>query len=269
MPEEIVGRGVELAAVERFVDQATRSFAALVLEGEAGIGKTTLWEAALAAARSRGWLILSSRPVRSEQGLTLGGLSDVLGGLDDVALAGLPEPQRHALEVALLRVAPSGSAAGPACVVGRGGRPPAQPDVAGATRPPRPRRCAVARRQLGRDLRVRDPPALGPPARSRRLRSAPVRRPPPRTGSWRPCRSIVSSGSPWGPCRSARSTGCSRPGSDAPSRASSSSGSRPRRGAIRSMRSRSRVPSNDPAHRSRWASRSRCRSHSDRSSRGA
>ena len=46
MPDEIVGRGVELAAVERFVDRATRSFAALVLEGEAGIGKTTIWEPA-------------------------------------------------------------------------------------------------------------------------------------------------------------------------------------------------------------------------------
>ncbi len=108
LSDEIVGRGVELAAVERFVDRASRSFAALVLEGDAGIGKTTLWESALAAARARGWLVLISRPVRSEQGLTLGGLSDVFGGLDDSALAGLPEPQRHALEVALLRVAPSG-----------------------------------------------------------------------------------------------------------------------------------------------------------------
>ena len=109
MPEEIVGRGIELAAVERLWTGATRSFAALVLEGEAGIGKTTLWESALAAARARGWLVLVSRPVRSEQGLTLGGLSDVFAGLDDGALAGLPEPQRHALEVALLRVAPSGT----------------------------------------------------------------------------------------------------------------------------------------------------------------
>ena len=268
MPEEIVGRGVELAAVERFVDRATRSFAALVLEGEAGIGKTTLWDAALAAARSRGWLILSSRPVRSEQGLTLGGLSDVFGGLDDLALAGLPEPQRHALEVALLRVAPSGSLPDQRAL---------SVAVAGLLRsltsPERPVLLALD------DAQWLDESSAAIFAYAiRRLSDRPLglvvsvragRRPRPRTGSWRRCRSIVSSGSPWVPCRSARSTGCSRPGSAAPSRVSSSSGSRPRRGAIRSTRSRSREPSSVPARRSGWARRSRCRSRSDRSSRGA
>jgi DNA-binding CsgD family transcriptional regulator len=106
--DEIVGRAAELAAVERCLDLASRSTAALVLEGEAGIGKTTIWGTAVDAARARGWLVLASRPARSEQALTLGALSDVFGGLPDDASAVLPEPQRHALEVALLRAEPSG-----------------------------------------------------------------------------------------------------------------------------------------------------------------
>ena len=40
---EIVGRERELAALAGFVDEAPRRPRALVLEGEAGIGKTTLW----------------------------------------------------------------------------------------------------------------------------------------------------------------------------------------------------------------------------------
>ena len=109
MADEVVGRGVELAVVERFVERGAQSLAALVVEGEPGIGKTTIWEAALDAARARGWLVLSSRPARSERGLTLGGLSDLLRDLDGSVLARLAEPQRYALEVALLRVLPSGA----------------------------------------------------------------------------------------------------------------------------------------------------------------
>ncbi len=109
MSEEIVGRGVELAAVRRLMDRAARSLAFLALEGEAGIGKTTIWGAALDDARARDWLVLTSIPARAEQGLTLGGLSDAFEGLPDDAIARLPEPQRHALEVALLRVEPSGA----------------------------------------------------------------------------------------------------------------------------------------------------------------
>ncbi len=109
MPDEVVGRGVELAAVERFVERAARGLAALILEGEAGIGKTTLWEAALAAAGDAGFRLLRSRPARSELGLTLGGLTDLLDEVDASVLERLPDPQRHALEVALLRVAPSGT----------------------------------------------------------------------------------------------------------------------------------------------------------------
>jgi DNA-binding CsgD family transcriptional regulator len=109
VPDEVVGRVVELAAVERFVEGAGRGLAALVLEGEPGIGKTTIWEAALDAASHAGFSILRSRPARSEHGLTLGGLTDLFDGVDATVLDRLPDPQRHALEVALLRVAPSGT----------------------------------------------------------------------------------------------------------------------------------------------------------------
>ena len=109
VPDAVVGRGIELAAVDRFVDRARVGLAALILEGEPGIGKTTIWEAGVDAAHDSGALVLRSRPARSELGLTLGGLTDLLDGVDPSALERLPDPQRHALEVALLRVAPSGS----------------------------------------------------------------------------------------------------------------------------------------------------------------
>ncbi len=110
MAAEVVGRGVELAAVEPFLARAGDGLAALVFEGEAGIGKSTIWEAAVETASARGWRVLSARPARSEQALTLGGLTDLLDGIDDDALADLPAPQRRALEIALLRVEPTGTA---------------------------------------------------------------------------------------------------------------------------------------------------------------
>jgi DNA-binding CsgD family transcriptional regulator len=108
VPEEVVGRGDELAATERLIERAATGLAALVLTGAAGIGKTTIWEAGVAAARAASFTVLRTRPARSETVLTLGGLTDLLGPIADRVVGELPEPQRHALEVALLRVAPSG-----------------------------------------------------------------------------------------------------------------------------------------------------------------
>ena len=51
---------------------------ALVLEGEAGIGKSTLWLAGVDAAHERGLRVLSARPAESEQGLAYAGLGDLL-----------------------------------------------------------------------------------------------------------------------------------------------------------------------------------------------
>ena len=102
MAAEIVGREEELSSLQAFVDEATRGPAALVLEGEAGIGKSTLWEAGIERAHAQGLTVFSSQPAEAERALGHVGLGDLLdGGVDHVLPALLP-PRRRALQVALL-----------------------------------------------------------------------------------------------------------------------------------------------------------------------
>jgi DNA-binding CsgD family transcriptional regulator len=99
---EIVGRDEELAFLAAFVAGAVEGPSTVVLDGEVGIGKSTLWRAGVEHARSQGRRILSSRPAEAERGLALVGLGDLF---DDVLGDVLPElapPRRRALEVALL-----------------------------------------------------------------------------------------------------------------------------------------------------------------------
>src|SRR2546422_6165229 len=103
--DRVVGRGTELSRLDAFMDDVTEGPAALLLEGESGIGKTTLWKRGVATASERGWRALSTRPAESEAKLSYAGLADLLDGCDDV-LQELPDPQRNALEVALLRAEP-------------------------------------------------------------------------------------------------------------------------------------------------------------------
>ncbi len=102
---QLVGRQWEIAGVDRFLDLVPRGPAALVLEGEAGIGKTTVWRAALDAARSRSYRVLICRASESEGALSFLGLGDLLEGAGGDAFELLPEPQRVALEQALRRSA--------------------------------------------------------------------------------------------------------------------------------------------------------------------
>jgi DNA-binding CsgD family transcriptional regulator len=77
--------------------------AACVLEGEPGIGKTTVLAEAVRRARLAGWRILSCRPAPSDAGLPHVGLADLLATVGDDIFESLPPPQRRPLEVALLR----------------------------------------------------------------------------------------------------------------------------------------------------------------------
>jgi DNA-binding CsgD family transcriptional regulator len=107
-PADLIGRAAELEAVDRFLEQARRGLASLVIDGDAGIGKTAIWRAATERAVERGARLLRSAPAESERELTLGGLTDLLSDVTDAELAALPSVQRHALEIGLLRAEPAG-----------------------------------------------------------------------------------------------------------------------------------------------------------------
>ena len=108
-----IGRDGEIARGEAFLARVGRGTAALVLEGAAGVGKTTVWAALVDEASQRGWTVLVARPAEGEVPLTLTTLADLLDAVAPEVLAGLPEPQRRALSAALLREAPARDALEP------------------------------------------------------------------------------------------------------------------------------------------------------------
>lgn len=99
----VIGRDRELRLVEAFLDTAGPGTRALVLSGEAGIGKTAVWHAGLDGATDRGYRVLVTRPTEAEARLPFAALSDLFGELLDIAPPQLPPPQQAALEVALMR----------------------------------------------------------------------------------------------------------------------------------------------------------------------
>jgi AAA ATPase domain len=102
----VIGRVAELEAVERLLAAARERFSALLLEGEAGIGKTTVFDEALRIAEADGFHVLVCRPAAAEASLSLTAVGDLLGAVPETAWEGLPRPQRRALDVALLRIEP-------------------------------------------------------------------------------------------------------------------------------------------------------------------
>ncbi len=110
---EIVAREKELAAVRAFIDVEHAGAAALVLEGDAGIGKSTLWRAGVEHARSCGVRVLISRPAEVELGLGHAGLSDLFEDVLGEVLPALSAPRRRAVEAALLLEEPDGETVDP------------------------------------------------------------------------------------------------------------------------------------------------------------
>lgn len=106
---EVAGRDRELATVTAFLDGLASGPSGLLLEGEAGIGKTTVWDAGVAGAAARSYIIVQARPAESEATLSFAVLGDLMDGVLAQALPELPSPQRRALQVALLMEDPAGS----------------------------------------------------------------------------------------------------------------------------------------------------------------
>lgn len=103
MAAAVIGRESVLVAVDTVLAAARVGLTALVLEGEAGIGKTTVWREGLARAMTGGFRVLSCRAATSEAKLSFAALGDLLAPVEPAAFASLPAPQREALDSALLR----------------------------------------------------------------------------------------------------------------------------------------------------------------------
>jgi DNA-binding CsgD family transcriptional regulator len=104
--DRVIGRESELSRVGEMLDDVARMFSALVLRGEAGAGKTTLWRAGVDEARARSWRVLAASPVEAETGMSFAAIADLFREASDEVLPILPDPQRRALEVALLLADP-------------------------------------------------------------------------------------------------------------------------------------------------------------------
>ena len=102
MAAQFVSRPDEDGAIEDFLDRMSVGPAALVLEGDAGIGKTTVWFTAIDRARERGFTVLVTQAAETESVLAYAALADLLGDVDTSQWADLPGPQRLALERVLL-----------------------------------------------------------------------------------------------------------------------------------------------------------------------
>jgi DNA-binding CsgD family transcriptional regulator len=102
MATEVVGRDHELEAIERWLDAPRSQPPVLLIEGDAGIGKTTIWRAGLEKARGRGYRVLSCAAAGSETQLSFTALRDLLADVFDDVADELPAPQRRVIGVALL-----------------------------------------------------------------------------------------------------------------------------------------------------------------------
>ena len=117
MPAVVVGRDAELASIRNFVTGISDGASALVLEGEAGMGKTTLWRAGVEAAEAAGLCVLQAEPAESETALSFSGLGDLLDPVLDEALA--PLAGRTALGARARTRSRGGRGPGAGCTCGR------------------------------------------------------------------------------------------------------------------------------------------------------
>ncbi|UUO01552.1 ATP-binding protein [Mycolicibacterium novocastrense] len=94
--------------VEDFLAAATSRPSALLIQGEAGIGKTTSWLSAVDRARERGFRVLTARASQQEAVLAYATVADLVADVDPTILTGIPDIQQRALDWVLMRVSSEG-----------------------------------------------------------------------------------------------------------------------------------------------------------------
>jgi DNA-binding CsgD family transcriptional regulator len=98
--ERLIGREAECGRVDAVVDAVSARGGALLVGGEAGIGKSALLGRAVARAAEAGARAVTTAGVESEARLAFAGLHQLLRPFEGLA-ARLPRPQRQALAAAL------------------------------------------------------------------------------------------------------------------------------------------------------------------------
>ena len=106
MGKGVIGRHEEIDTIVSLLSSVADGHgpAGILLTGEAGIGKTTLWEAGVEVGDESSFHVLVARPAEPEAKLSLAAIGDLLDPFLDEVRVLLPPPQRRALEVALLLV---------------------------------------------------------------------------------------------------------------------------------------------------------------------
>src|SRR5919197_5616297 len=102
-PRELVGRTSELEVLKWFLDTLREGPVALILGGDAGIGKSALWTLGRHLAAEHDYNVLACRTTQAEAQLPFVALGDLFEHVSEQVLATLADPQRRALEVAMLR----------------------------------------------------------------------------------------------------------------------------------------------------------------------
>jgi DNA-binding CsgD family transcriptional regulator len=103
MREMLVGRDRAVTATNGFLAGLQAGPRGLIVEGDAGIGKSAVWRASLDAAREAGYLVLHAVGEQVEARMSFVGLADLIGERCDEFAGALPSRQREALDYALLR----------------------------------------------------------------------------------------------------------------------------------------------------------------------
>ncbi len=103
MTSVVIGREREIAEGNGFLADVAQRSRGLLLAGEPGMGKTTIWSTLVDEAVDRGFGVLVARPSEAEAELAFSVLTDLFAAVETATLTELPGVQRAALEQALRR----------------------------------------------------------------------------------------------------------------------------------------------------------------------
>ena len=108
---QLVGREDEVDRLRRLVGGLSDGPRAALIRGDAGVGKTAVWRAAIGEAKAAGLVVLTTRPEASELPMGLAGLGDLLDAALPQGEEYLATSQRITLRVAAGLEPPRGAPA--------------------------------------------------------------------------------------------------------------------------------------------------------------